>query len=100
MQTKDYMKDHMPMKLLTRKVGWLLAAMGMLPVLLFTKIAEAQPNEMQETGCPMMDMGMGGGWMMAGMILFGLLLLAAIAALVALTVFLVRRSRTREALPA
>lgn len=85
------------------KVCW-LAVMLAAPVLLLAKMVHAQPGAMQgmrgqEMGgmcqCPMMNMG--SGWMTAGMILTGLLTLAAIAALVALTIFLVRRSRPRQA---
>lgn len=68
-------------------------------ILLISQTAWAQPGSLQQLGnqdsggmpqCPMMNMG--GGWMMTGMILTGLLTLAAIGALVALSIFLVRRS--------
>lgn len=87
-----------------RKVSWLLAVTLAAPVLLLAKVVQAQPGEMQGMSgqgmggmcqCPMMNMG--SGWRMAGMILTGLLTLAAIATLVALTIFLVRRSRPRPA---
>jgi galactitol-specific phosphotransferase system IIC component len=75
------------------KVAWLIAAMFAAPF--FTGLAQGQPTETPEMSgmCPMMDMG--SGWMVVGMILTGLLTLAVISALLALTVFLVRRSGPR-----
>ena len=91
-----------------RMVPWVFALALAAPVLLVIQIAQAQSNEphgmagqgMGEMGqgmgemcqCPMMNMG--GGWMMAGMLLTGLLTIAAIATLVALTIFLLRRSHS------
>lgn len=47
----------------------------------------------QMMDCPMCSMMMQGPWMWLSMLLGGLLIVAAIVALVALTVFLTRRSR-------
>ena len=67
-------------------------------LILLAPAAHAQPGEMGETMgsqaggmCPMMQMGSGG--MIGMMVLAGLLVVATIAALIALTVFLVRRSK-------
>lgn len=79
-----------------------MQAMAMLArvLLVFTGIglpatALAQPQDERSMrmcpGCPMM----GGGGMWIGMVLFGLLIVAAIVALVALTIFLIRRSGPR-----
>lgn len=82
------------------KAAWLLTIAFVAPFLFFGGLAQAQPTEMPEMSgrgmggmCPMMHMG--SGWMTVGMILTGLLTLAAISALVALTIFLVRRSGPR-----
>lgn len=76
------------------RAAWLVGALSALPALFATGMAWAQPADPQMGGmgeCPMMWMHR--GWGIAGMILGGLLTIAAIAALVALTLFLVRRSR-------
>jgi hypothetical protein len=64
-----------------------------LAIMAFPTAARAQPSGMCD-GCSGM-MGRGGGMMWAGMAVFWLLGVAAIAALVALTIYLIRRSRIR-----
>ena len=61
----------------------------------FSEGALAQPQQGMCPGCP----GMGGGGMWIGMVLFGLLVVAVIAALVALTIFLIKRSGPRGGPP-
>lgn len=88
----------------SKPTGWSIAVVFAVISLFLTRLARAQPGDMSGMSgegaggmaqCPMMDMmtGMGGGWMIAGMIVFGMLLLATIAVLAALALFLVRRSR-------
>jgi hypothetical protein len=57
-------------------------------VVAFSDIALAQPQPEMYPGCP----GIGGGGKWDGMVLFGVLVVALIAALVALTIFLIKRS--------
>ena len=84
--------------------GWLSrCSLGILAVSLFASVAQAQQRATQGMGnmdqpggmgmdCPMMS----GPMMVGGMVLCTLLALAAIFALLALGMFLLRRSRPRE----
>lgn len=76
--------------------GWLAGIVSALFLMAWTSTAGAQPAEHGMGGmgqCPMMAMG--GGMGIVAMVLGFLLTLAVIAALVALTVFLIRRSHPR-----
>lgn len=87
---------------LTRSKTWLAALVAFLATWVLPAVAAAQAPQgsgqmgggdhgMMAGGCPMC--GMDGPWMTVSMVFGAALTIAAVAALAALTVFLVRRSR-------